>query len=811
MPEETYTWRKLTDAFRVLLAWQVWLFIFAATVGVYIYVIHPEPPVTRGELPPREIYRRGRSMAMEALRSDDTTPRRLSMLLGARTYLTVLDEAYGAAAEMNDLPLLLGRVNYALGDVVERSPEMARRERLPAAEGCFTRAAALLARASAIYPLELPEGTAARLYQGKALARLGRHSAAAEALQSIVDALKKSARARRLAERAGGLTLTTGEVSGDVEDAAASYVTALWMTGRRVEAVDTADEVLPILRMPRLRSPLIAVLARTCLYKGDDFWKSEKGKRLENELLNPKTPETLRIGLVLCIKRGRPEEALEMLGRVNRPFLEGAEEAVLGGFAAALADVREEDTAALSRLPLGRIPPALDRVRLAALAEAGLKKGKLDDVKSYFEALAREEPPGEPEEFLAITGSERVLSIGERLGRMLAAAARLSEAARVYRLLAGVRGADAAAYLHEAAFLYEEAATAAGDETAGKFYREAAAIIEEMLLHTAAPEDLEKLYWRAVENWEKSGEGLRAVALLERHGKDLPKMNAMPRVLYELGRGYRRMGLYEKAVETHTRNATLFPRETFAILGLLERARAAAQIPDAERARRYYLDMLEDGRLSPEAFPYMAALFELGTLETTLAAGRYERDERPDEAACGAARRHLVEALERYAPQDYKEYPLYYNYLANARPAAWMDLVRVNFLDGEYREALRAAEMAEKEITGEHRSDFLLLKGLSAAQLVRAGAGAREAEIAEDAFRAIKEMYAKKGEAGWALLALALIGESAGAGEAETKKHLLDAQWAFEGLGGREAEQYAFWRNVAQWLAAYRGIPGVNR
>jgi tetratricopeptide (TPR) repeat protein len=844
MPEVVEEYRREPSrALRLLLSWQLWLFAIAVWAGTFMYVLHPEPAATRGDLSPAEIYRRGREMGREALARDDVSAERLGLLLGARTYLSVLEQTYSAAAEMNDLPLLLGRVYYALGDVAMRSPQTAKRERLLKAEESFRRAARLLSEATERYPVELPEGVSARRYCGEALLQLGDYSAATASLATVVDAERAKAREGLLAERTEGVVMWPVPVSQDVEDVTSAYVNTLWLSGRRDEAVQAAEELLPMVTLPVNRSALIAVQGRAHIGEGPEYWDSEAGRSLAEELRRPVTPEVFRLAVLLALKMGKLEDALALMALDKRPVLGELEETILRGLATALQKHSGAEIKALVNVPPA-ITLMLDRARLVALAEAGLANGRPDDAAPYFQALAKERPPAEPVEYLPVVGDERTISIGERLARALALAKERSAGAEVYRLLSDVPGADGAAYLQQAAFLYEEAGGDGRTEEARAMYWKAAETVERLLAYGPPADMVEKLYWRAVDDWGRSGDMLRTLLLLERVTSDLPNIQSMPRLLYELGRGYQKTGLFEKAVEVHARNFTAFPDSSYAMFGLLEKARAAAAIPHPIEARRYYLDVLGEGRLSPEAFTYMAALFEAGELEVQMLAAEYRPGAPLDEELHNAAQKHLVEALERYTLDDYKGFPFFYRYLAidgrptawlelsettathskealtqaesgayGRRASAWVELMRLYFMGGNYSEVLRIAELALPEMPSQKMEDvpgllrdYLLLKGVSgalASQQMRQSGKAYAA--AEEAFGSMRDMYIRRGEAAWALLAMAILGKSRGDRPAEVNKLMEEAGWAFSVLAGDESQKYAFWQNVSNWLSAYQG------
>ncbi|MBN1809637.1 MAG: hypothetical protein JW909_11265 [Planctomycetes bacterium] len=828
MPEQGDTGQASSRTLRLLLAWQVWVFALAATVGFEIYVLHPEPPLTRGDLLPADIYRRGGQMAREALASSEISPERLGLLLGARTYLSVLDSSYAEFAAKSDVPYLLGRIYHDLGEVALQDPEMARREGLLSAKDSFRRSVKYLERVSSSYPVYLSRGKLARLFQGKALLGLGEYRAAADVLEDLVQQLRDDTHRQRRIERIKGFALADAGIGAVGEDAVSAYMEALWRSGQQEKAVLLAEEFLSVMQLAAYRAKLVAVLGSRHMKDGAEYWETAEGKRVEESLMKPTTPLMVRLGVLLSIKLGKWEEARRLLDMRERPELDDNEEKILRGLAAALSGDGGGAVETVKRLSLERLTPIQHRSRLVILAESGLAGGELADAAAYFQALAEEPLPAAPAEYLAVVGDARTVSIGTALAETQAAQEMFPDAARTHVILAGVPGADREGSLEQAAYLYEQA----GAESLG-MYGKAATVVEAMLSGGMAAGRVEAAHWRAVDDWEKAGEGLRAILLMERMRRDYPNTRTMPKVLYRLGLAYQRIGLYEKADEAYTRNSISYPRSNYAVTGLLQRARAAGSIPDKGKARDYYLDILADGRLSPVAFPYMAALFEGGILEVEMIWEGYRAGEAPDKELFNSAKQHLTEALERYTIEEFRGYPRFYGYLVEklpsdsrdeemmaaasggrGRPSAWLALMKLYFMRGDeerrdYAEVLRLADLAAEdiELAGAERAEdlrreFLLLKGTAA---VLAGRGSEAVpglfEEAAGAFEAMRELSTNKGDAAWALLAMAILEKSRGGSGSRAGQMIEDGRWEFSRLAEEAVKKHGFWKEVSDWMA----------
>lgn len=831
---------KRPPPLRRLFSWQVGLFALALFVGFFLYVVFPEPPVTRGDVPPAVLYDEGRRMARTALRMTVYSPRKLELLLGAVLYLEILQQVKPDLGGMEDARLLLARTYYELGLVAAARPEVARRERLQSPDACFRIALSMLNEVARLYESDTAEGVEARLFAARSLLRLNRPQDVPELLAPIVERFRRRGITQLEAERRD--VVTWGEQFGALpwdEAALLANARAVRAQGQRDEALALAREFLPGVHGLSVRQGMLEIALSECLARRD---RQAVGELLDL-LDTPLPPELCDLGVVCMIYAGRPDEALKVLkGPQAAAAIPQFRKALLEAFAGSGAGRAGAAQEAADRLPVERLSPVEQAVRLMVLVRAAVSEGAADPAAEAFSQLvAVSETVGRTEDPLAaFLDAGELAKLAEGTAELLRRNNRRAEAAELYILVSRLAPQAGIELLEKAAFLYEQEAVSSGQP---RFWEQAARALEDVLdQHPPAPY-YEKILWRALEDWqgekeERAGRPFNFIVLAEKALDEVPGLESAPKVLLHLAGVYTRVGLLDSALEKIEQLLRVYPFSAFAVSGMLEEGRLLERLGRQDDALVAYRRILRDARLGPDAFVYAAALHELGLLEAAqaergfdsgrMADGRYEPGSGLEPSLYKRARERLLEALERYGGPRYSGYPVFREYLRRKRPAVWEALMRLELLAvfgkgaeasvtaaGWYEQFSELVANALRDLERRHSADveakgrFLLYRGLAAfhAASMQPAEAPIMLEKARQDFTGGAEYYDRKPEGLFARLAALTTLRELGASGDVVMKAQINAEWAEEALSADDLERARFWSQALAWIKQMEPLP----
>lgn len=806
-----------------LVSWQGGVFLAALLTGIFLYMVYPEPPVTKGDIPPLVLFSEGKRSARIAFGLAGNTPRKMELLLSARLYLDVLLQVRPELEGMEDVYCVLGRVYYELGSLAAACPEAARRERLPAPEKFTLRALELLRKAMEMYPAGSAWGDEARVIAARCLLFLGRPAEVPGVLEPIVELVRERNVSYLKEERRQVLPWKEEVDLGPwPESALLAYARSLEEMGRGAEALAAVQEFIPVVNEPSRRQAMLSIAITESLSNRD----RKAAATLLDGLEGPVLPEHAGLIAAAMLFTERYGKALSLLESQQSYPLPNFRRALMRSVA--LLGTGEESAAAetAGRIPPERLTPVERGVRWYVLARSAVEAANLADAVEFFSHLVRAaegaQSGGDVLDYLLDVPLLSVLA--DEAVALLVEAGRRPEAAGLYLQLNGLLPEQDRKLLEKAAFLFEEAAYERHDPA---LWARAAEVLERILSSNPAGRYMETTLWRCIEDWQDAGEPLRIVLLCRRIYRDHPNLESTPKLLYTLVRLMGGLALYEDALWYADRLLTNYPRSTFSIEGRLDRARLHRRRGDFLKAREDYNAILRDARLGPDSLVYMMALHEIGLLEALLFERATASAEDAGKAMYSAAFEHLVEAVERYADPRFGDYPAFQEYISGKggkRREVWEALVRLELLASLEDDPLGAARRipqlvaAAREDTGplgrEKEGRFRMYEGI--AYFVGAISARERGEEqskrlfqrALEAFTEASERYQARPEGLFAKIAVVISLEHMGVPAERLARAYQDAEWAVQPLTGEQKQRARFWIEALDWLSQFRPEQG---